>query len=130
VQVLGISADAAAKLAEGGFTDESVLAEVGVEDIAPALGGDEAVFLIRPNAGLPFAPVAETCCWADRPLHAGTASAAIKTGTVELLRKIPIALLLQTATDCAGPRLFFGPVSVVSCLAVRDPSSRWISYAP
>jgi hypothetical protein len=41
VEVLGISADAAAKLAEGGFTDESVLAEVGVEDIAPALGGDE-----------------------------------------------------------------------------------------
>ena len=41
VEVLGISADAAAKLAEEGFTDESVLAEVGVEDIAPVLGGDE-----------------------------------------------------------------------------------------
>lgn len=41
VEVLGIKPDVAAKLAEGGFTDESVLAEVGVEDIAATLDGNE-----------------------------------------------------------------------------------------
>jgi transcription termination/antitermination protein NusA len=41
VEVLGITDAVAAKLAEGGFTDESVLAEVGVEEISAALDGNE-----------------------------------------------------------------------------------------
>ena len=33
--------------------------ELGARDVGPS-GEDEALFLIRPNPGLPFAPVAET----------------------------------------------------------------------
>jgi transcription termination/antitermination protein NusA len=40
VEVLGISEDVANKLAAEGFTDESVLASAGIEDIAPAFDGD------------------------------------------------------------------------------------------
>ena len=41
-------------LGEGEFRVELAAGEPG-----PA-GGDQAVFLVKPNAGLPFAPVAET----------------------------------------------------------------------
>jgi DNA repair protein RecN (Recombination protein N) len=34
--------------------------ELRERDEPASTGGDEAVFLVRPNAGLPFAPVAET----------------------------------------------------------------------
>jgi DNA repair protein RecN (Recombination protein N) len=42
-----------------GMGEGEFLAELREREAGPS-GGDEAVFLVRPNAGLPFAPVAET----------------------------------------------------------------------
>ena len=47
------------ELAGMGVGDGEFRVELAAREPA-ALGADEAVFLIRPNAGLPFAPVAET----------------------------------------------------------------------
>ncbi|MEN3340831.1 MAG: repair protein RecN [Actinomycetota bacterium] len=50
---------AAAELHDVGMGDGEFVCELRERDPGPA-GVDEAVFLVRPNAGLPFAPVAET----------------------------------------------------------------------
>ncbi len=56
----GSFADAVAhELASLGMGDGEFLVELRDREPGPA-GTDEAVFLVRPNAGLPFAPVAET----------------------------------------------------------------------
>jgi DNA repair protein RecN (Recombination protein N) len=47
------------ELASLGMGDGEFLLELRERDLGPT-GVDEAVFLVRPNAGLPFAPVAET----------------------------------------------------------------------
>jgi DNA repair protein RecN (Recombination protein N) len=53
-------ADAVAQELIGvGMGEGEFRVELVDRDLGPS-GGDEAVFLIRPNAGLPFAPVAET----------------------------------------------------------------------
>jgi DNA repair protein RecN (Recombination protein N) len=53
-------ADAVAAELQGlGLGEGELVVELGERDPGPT-GGDEAVFLVRPNAGLPFAPVAET----------------------------------------------------------------------
>ena len=49
----------ATELHDVGMGDGEFLCEVGERELGSS-GGDEAVFLVRPNAGLPFAPVAET----------------------------------------------------------------------
>ncbi len=49
----------AAELRGVGMGDGEFVCELRERDLGPT-GADEAVFLIRPNAGLPFAPVAET----------------------------------------------------------------------
>jgi DNA repair protein RecN (Recombination protein N) len=49
----------AAELHDVGMGDGEFVCELRERD-AGASGADEAVFLVRPNAGLPFAPVAET----------------------------------------------------------------------
>jgi len=49
----------AAELHDVGMGEGEFVCEVRERD-AGATGADEAVFLVRPNAGLPFAPVAET----------------------------------------------------------------------
>src|SRR5438067_6090527 len=49
----------AAELHDVGMGEGEFVCELRERD-AGATGGDEAVFLVRPNAGLPFAPVAET----------------------------------------------------------------------
>src|SRR3989475_13319655 len=49
----------AAELREIGMGEGEFVCEVGERDTG-ATGADEALFLVRPNAGLPFAPVAET----------------------------------------------------------------------
>jgi DNA repair protein RecN (Recombination protein N) len=49
----------AAELREIGMGDGEFAVQLGERDAGPT-GGDEVRFLIRPNRGLPFAPVAET----------------------------------------------------------------------
>lgn len=54
-------ADAVAVELRGvGMGDGEFVCELGERDDPGPTGADEAVFLVRPNAGLPFAPVAET----------------------------------------------------------------------
>src|SRR5207237_6284276 len=49
----------AAELRDVGMGDGEFVCELHEREPG-ATGGDETVFLVRPNAGLPFAPVAET----------------------------------------------------------------------
>jgi DNA repair protein RecN (Recombination protein N) len=49
----------AAELRDVGMGEGEFVCEVGEREMG-ATGADEAVFLVRPNAGMPFAPVAET----------------------------------------------------------------------
>ncbi len=53
------AAAVAQELADIGMGEGEFHVELGPRDVGPS-GEDEAVFLIRPNPGLPFAPVAET----------------------------------------------------------------------
>jgi len=56
----GPLADAVAEeLRSLGIGDGEFLVELRERELGPA-GAEEAIFLVRPNAGLPFAPVAET----------------------------------------------------------------------
>jgi DNA repair protein RecN (Recombination protein N) len=50
----------AAELRDVGMGDGEFVCELRERDEPAATGADDAVFLVRPNAGLPFAPVAET----------------------------------------------------------------------
>jgi DNA repair protein RecN (Recombination protein N) len=50
----------AAELRGVGMGEGEFVCELRERDEAGPTGGDEAAFLVRPNAGLPFAPVAET----------------------------------------------------------------------
>jgi DNA repair protein RecN (Recombination protein N) len=50
----------AAELRGVGMGDGEFVCDVQERDEPGVTGADEAVFLVRPNAGLPFAPVAET----------------------------------------------------------------------
>jgi DNA repair protein RecN (Recombination protein N) len=49
----------AVELASLGMGEGELLVELREREVGPT-GADEATFLIRPNAGLPFAPIAET----------------------------------------------------------------------
>jgi DNA repair protein RecN (Recombination protein N) len=55
----GLGEAVADELASLGVGDGEFLVEIRDREVS-ATGGDEATFLIRPNAGLPFAPIAET----------------------------------------------------------------------
>jgi DNA repair protein RecN (Recombination protein N) len=50
----------AAELRDVGMGEGEFLCELRERDEPGATGADDAAFLVRPNAGLPFAPVAET----------------------------------------------------------------------
>jgi DNA repair protein RecN (Recombination protein N) len=50
----------AAELRDVGMGEGEFVCELRERDETGATGADEAAFLVRPNAGLPFAPVAET----------------------------------------------------------------------
>jgi DNA repair protein RecN (Recombination protein N) len=54
-----LAAEVAQELADIGMGEGEFRVELAARD-GGATGADEAVFLIRPNAGLPFGPVAET----------------------------------------------------------------------
>jgi DNA repair protein RecN (Recombination protein N) len=67
------------RLGEGEFH-----VELGERDPSPA-GRDTAAFLIRPNAGLPFAPVAETASGGELSRIALAIAAAADSGTRSVL---------------------------------------------
>ena len=54
-----LGAAVAAELLSLGMGDGEFLVELRERDLGPT-GADDATFLVRPNAGLPFAPVADT----------------------------------------------------------------------
>jgi DNA repair protein RecN (Recombination protein N) len=59
-EAVGPFADAVARELESvGFGEGEFVAELGERELGPS-GADDVRFLIRPNPGLPFAPVAET----------------------------------------------------------------------
>src|SRR5438874_7613297 len=77
-------------MGEGGFR-----VELAARDQGPA-GGDEATFLIRPNAGLPFAPVAETASGGELSRIA-LAIAAVAGGETMVFDEIDAGIGGETA---------------------------------
>jgi DNA repair protein RecN (Recombination protein N) len=76
----------AAELAELGMGDGEFHVELRERDAGPA-GVDEAVFLVRPNAGLPLAPVAETASGGELS-RVALAIAAVAGGETVVLDEI------------------------------------------
>src|SRR5207253_1809703 len=75
-------ADAVASELRGvGMGEGEFLCEVHERDELGSTGGDDAVFLVRPNAGLPFAPVAETASGGELSRNAHANRAARRRGT-------------------------------------------------
>ena len=56
----GFAAAVAGELRDVGMGEGEFVCELRERDEPGATGADDALFLVRPNAGLPFAPVAET----------------------------------------------------------------------
>jgi DNA repair protein RecN (Recombination protein N) len=77
-------------MGEGEFTCEVRERDVG------ATGADEAVFLIRPNAGLPFAPVAETASGGELS-RVALALAAVAGGETLVFDEIDAGIGGETA---------------------------------
>jgi DNA repair protein RecN (Recombination protein N) len=89
-------ADAVAEELVGvGMGEGEFRVELVDRDPGPA-GGDEAVFLIRPNAGLPFAPVAETASGGELSRIA-LAIAAVAGGETMVFDEIDAGIGGETA---------------------------------
>jgi DNA repair protein RecN (Recombination protein N) len=80
------AAAVAAELAELGMGDGEFHVELRERDAGPT-GVDEAVFLVRPNAGLPLAPVAETASGGELS-RVALAIAAVAGGETVVLDEI------------------------------------------
>jgi DNA repair protein RecN (Recombination protein N) len=89
----------AAELAGIGMGEGEFRVELRERDPA-ATGADEAVFLIRPNAGLPFAPVAETASGGELSRIA-LAIAAVGGGETMVFDEIDAGIGGQTAHGVA-----------------------------
>jgi DNA repair protein RecN (Recombination protein N) len=85
----------AGELAGLGLGDGEFAVEVQARDPGPA-GADDAVFLIRPNAGLPFAPVSETASGGELSRIA-LALAAVAGGETLVFDEIDAGVGGQTA---------------------------------
>jgi DNA repair protein RecN (Recombination protein N) len=96
----GPFADAvAAELGGMGMGEGEFRVELRERD-AGATGSDEAVFLIRPNAGLPFAPVAETASGGELS-RVALAIAAVGGGETMVFDEIDAGIGGQTAHGVA-----------------------------
>src|SRR5207253_9585915 len=71
----------AAELRDIGMGEGEFVCELRERDEPGATGADDAVFLVRPNAGLPFAPVAETASGGELSRIALGIAAAARGGT-------------------------------------------------
>jgi DNA repair protein RecN (Recombination protein N) len=93
-------ADAVARqLADIGMGDGEFKVELTGRDPGPA-GADEATFLIRPNSGLPFAPVAETASGGELSRIA-LAIAAVAGGETMVFDEIDAGIGGETAHKVA-----------------------------
>lgn len=92
-------AEFAAAVAEGlrdmGMGDGEFAVELREREPSPS-GADEAVFLIRPNAGLPFAPAAETASGGELS-RVALAIAAVGGGETMIFDEIDAGIGGQTA---------------------------------
>jgi len=90
-------ADAVAtELRDVGMGDGEFVCELRERDEPGATGADDAVFLVRPNAGLPFAPVAETASGGELSRIA-LAIAAVAGGEMLVFDEIDAGIGGETA---------------------------------
>ncbi|HEY7421337.1 MAG TPA: AAA family ATPase [Gaiellaceae bacterium] len=91
----------AAELGGVGMGEGEFVCELGERDEQGATGADEAVFLVRPNAGLPFAPVAETASGGELSRIA-LAIAAVAGGDTLVFDEIDAGIGGETAHAVGG----------------------------
>jgi DNA repair protein RecN (Recombination protein N) len=97
----GPFADAVAReLADLGLGDGEFRVELTAREAGPT-GADEAVFLVRPNAGLPLAPVSETASGGELSRIA-LAIAAVAGGETVVLDELDAGVGGETAHRVAG----------------------------
>ena len=94
------AADVAAELAELGMGEGEFHVELREREPGPT-GADEAVFLVRPNAGLPLAPVAETASGGELSRIA-LALSAVAGGETLVLDEIDAGVGGETAHRVAA----------------------------
>jgi DNA repair protein RecN (Recombination protein N) len=95
-------ADAVAtELRSVGMGDGEFVCELRERDEPGATGADDAVFLVRPNAGLPFAPVAETASGGELSRIA-LAIAAVAGGDTLVFDEIDAGIGGETAHAVGG----------------------------
>jgi DNA repair protein RecN (Recombination protein N) len=91
----------AAELRGVGMGEGEFVCELRERDDPGSTGGDEAVFLVRPNAGLPFAPVAETASGGELSRIA-LAIAAVAGGDTLVFDEIDAGIGGETAHAVGG----------------------------
>jgi DNA repair protein RecN (Recombination protein N) len=91
----------AAELRGVGMGEGEFLCELRERDDAGATGADDAVFLVRPNAGLAFAPVAETASGGELSRIA-LAIAAVAGGDTLVFDEIDAGIGGETAHAVGG----------------------------
>jgi DNA repair protein RecN (Recombination protein N) len=91
----------AAELRGVGMGEGEFVCELRERDEAGSTGADEAVFLVRPNAGLPFAPVAETASGGELSRIA-LAIAAVAGGDTLVFDEIDAGIGGETAHAVGG----------------------------
>jgi DNA repair protein RecN (Recombination protein N) len=95
------AAAVAAELRGVGMGGGEFVCELRERDEPGATGADEAVFLVRPNAGLPFAPVAETASGGELSRIA-LAIAAVAGGDTLVFDEIDAGIGGETAHAVGG----------------------------
>jgi DNA repair protein RecN (Recombination protein N) len=91
----------AAELRGVGMGEGEFVCELGERAETGATGADEAVFLVRPNSGLPFAPVAETASGGELSRIA-LAIAAVAGGDTLVFDEIDAGIGGETAHAVGG----------------------------
>jgi DNA repair protein RecN (Recombination protein N) len=91
----------AAELRGVGMGEGEFLCELRERDEPGATGADDAMFLVRPNAGLPFAPVAETASGGELSRIA-LAIAAVAGGDTLVFDEIDAGIGGETAHAVGG----------------------------
>ena len=91
----------AAELRGVGMGEGEFVCELRERDEPGSTGADEAVFLVRPNAGLPFAPVAETASGGELSRIA-LAIAAVAGGDTLVFDEIDAGIGGETAHAVGG----------------------------
>jgi DNA repair protein RecN (Recombination protein N) len=91
----------AAELRGVGMGEGEFVCQLGERDDPGSTGADDAVFLVRPNAGLPFAPVAETASGGELSRIA-LAIAAVAGGDTLVFDEIDAGIGGETAHAVGG----------------------------